>query len=523
MESKTWSSLITCPLPCSRAGEHFELHSKREDKGNSLMEHSVVDVRPLLGAKGFSARIGCRLHYVTYFLDVGFIVASSVALWLLVVGSNDWFQGTLKYGVTALIVITVYSVVGFHSGQYDWRKFRHHVRRPAVAFGGIIFAFGALLIIGFALKITDHYSRLWMGLWFISVALYIVVSRLVLTWYLSSPAQRGLMTRQAIIVGAGENGRDVLDHILRFDDLGIRVVGFLDDRFGRLAKSYRGVRLLGRTDLIERLVREEGPDLVIMALPWSAHERIKGLIKKLSTWAVDIYMAPDKLGLHYADRPVFRVGGMHVLSLEDRPISEWNAVVKRIEDLCIAVPALILLSPLLVLVALAIKLESKGDVFFVQERQGFKNNLIRVYKFRSMYTDMTDRSCERQTVKDDPRITRVGRFIRKTSIDELPQLFNVLLGNMSVVGPRPHATGTKSEGRLLEEVVDEYASRHRVKPGITGWAQCNGWRGETDTAEKIQKRVEHDLYYIENWSVFLDLLTILKTLMLLAKKDENAY
>ncbi len=176
----------------------------------------------------------------------------------------------------------------------------------------------------------------------------------------------------------------------------------------------------------------------------------------------------------------------------------------------------------MLLIALAIKLDSRGPVVFNQRRQGFNNEMFEVWKFRTMYEDMEDADCDVQTTKDDPRVTPVGWFLRKSSLDELPQLINVLRGDMSLVGPRPHAVATKAEGRLFNEVVDRYVSRHRVKPGITGWAQVNGWRGETDTIEKIQKRVEHDLYYIDNWSVWLDLTILFKTIAVLVK-DENAY
>jgi lipopolysaccharide/colanic/teichoic acid biosynthesis glycosyltransferase len=184
---------------------------------------------------------------------------------------------------------------------------------------------------------------------------------------------------------------------------------------------------------------------------------------------------------------------------------------------------LVLLSPVMLATAIAVKLDSKGPIFFRQRRYGFNNELIEVFKFRSMYTDKTDATAATLVTKGDPRVTRVGRFIRKTSIDELPQLINVVFkGNLSLVGPRPHAVNAKAGNRLYDEVVDGYFARHKVKPGITGWAQINGWRGETDTREKIEKRVEHDLHYIENWSVFFDLYIVIMTPFALTK-TENAY
>ncbi len=191
-------------------------------------------------------------------------------------------------------------------------------------------------------------------------------------------------------------------------------------------------------------------------------------------------------------------------------------------DRAIALVALIGLSPVMLAVALAVKWESKGPVIFRQKRFGFNNQLVEVYKFRSMYTDMADAGASKLVTKDDPRVTRVGRFIRKTSLDELPQLFNVIMGTLSLVGPRPHATQAKAAGSLYDEVVDGYFARHKVKPGITGWAQINGWRGETDTREKIEQRVKHDLDYIDRWSIGFDLYILAKTPLALLK-SENAY
>jgi exopolysaccharide biosynthesis polyprenyl glycosylphosphotransferase len=212
-----------------------------------------------------------------------------------------------------------------------------------------------------------------------------------------------------------------------------------------------------------------------------------------------------------------------VLDVFDRPIADWDVVMKSLFDRVIGALALIALLPVMLLTALAIKLDSRGPVLFRQKRYGFNNELIEVYKFRSMYVDQTDAAAAKLVTKGDPRVTRVGRFIRKTSLDELPQLLNVVFkGDLSLVGPRPHAVYAKAVDRLYDEAVDGYFARHRVKPGITGWAQVNGWRGETDSQEKIQARVEHDLYYIENWSVLFDLYILTMTPFALAK-TENAY
>ncbi|WP_295404095.1 undecaprenyl-phosphate glucose phosphotransferase [uncultured Thiocystis sp.] len=463
-----------------------------------------------------------KLNYVLYFSDIGFLTVAAIALYY-VFDLSETLTIKSNYALAIVIAIASYTAFTFSNETYDWRKLPQQVKKLFPTFGGVIFAFGSVLITAFALKITSDFSRLWLGFWFAGFTAYILVSRVFLIRYFAKGTNDFFPQRRTLIIGARHSGQKILDQILLLNDQGLEVAGFLDDLSPQLPHAYRGIPIIQDITRVADIARNLKIDLVILTQPWNRQERLDELLKTLANLSLDIYLAIDKLPLRYSEQPIFRVSGLHVLSIKDRPISEWNAVIKRIEDLCIAIPAIILLSPLMAIVAIAIKLESKGDVLFAQDRFGFNNNLINIYKFRSMYTDMTDRAGCQQTVHDDPRVTRVGRFIRKTSIDEIPQLFNVLLGNMSLVGPRPHPTGMQSEGRLLHEAIDDYASRHRVKPGITGWAQCNGWRGETDTRKKIEKRIEYDLYYIENWSLFLDLLALVKTGLLLIRKDAHAY
>jgi len=203
-------------------------------------------------------------------------------------------------------------------------------------------------------------------------------------------------------------------------------------------------------------------------------------------------------------------------------VADWGYVLKAIEDRVLATLFLLIGLPIFAVIGALIKLDSNGPVFFKQKRYGFNNELIEVYKFRTLRQDMTDHNAERLVTADDPRVTRIGKFLRRTSLDELPQLISVLKGHMSIVGPRPHATAAKAGSRLYQEVVDGYYARHRVKPGITGWAQINGWRGETDTEEKIMRRTEHDLHYIDNWSIWLDLYIVARTPLALIR-GLNAY
>lgn len=486
--------------------------------------------RPMDGLSAFQRTptvLQSYANYLLYFTDIIAMMLTSLIVYFGVqYYVEDGPASYFRYGMAVVIAVVTFSIFGFSSGQYEWQRFKQQVRAPFITFGGLVFAFGALLLIGFIFRMTESFSRLWVTTWFAGFSLYILCSRLMLMWYFARPSQatRGsIFRRRALVLGAGEEGLQVVEHMRRFNDQNIDLVGFLDDRVTDLPQNNTGVPLLGTIDLSDEMVRKHGIDLVIVAVPWQETARIDAMVSRFSSWSVDVYLAPDKLGFMYADHPVLQVGGAYFLSLQARPISEWNAVVKRIKDVVLSLTAIVLLFPVLAFVALAIKLESKGPVLFIQERFGFNNETIRVFKFRSMFTDRGDQRGARQTVADDPRVTRVGRFIRKTSIDELPQLFNVLMGTMSLVGPRPHATGMHSGGCLLHDLLSDYARRHRVKPGVTGWAQCNGWRGETDTQEKLDKRIEHDLFYIENWSVSLDIMIIIKTALMLVKRDKNAY
>ena len=294
-------------------------------------------------------------------------------------------------------------------------------------------------------------------------------------------------------------------------DNDIRICGIFDDRQDERSPSMvAGYPKLGTVAELVEFGRMARVDLLIVALPITAENRLLQLLKQLWVLPVDIRLSAHTNKLRFRPRTYSFVGKVPFLDVVDKPIADWDVVAKWLVDRVAGSLLLLLALPVMLLVALAIKLDSKGPVLFKQRRYGFNNELIEVYKFRSMYVDQSDAAASKLVTRDDPRVTPVGRFIRKTSLDELPQLINVVFGgNLSLVGPRPHAVQAKAENRLYDEVVDGYFARHRVKPGITGWAQINGWRGETDTREKIQHRVEHDLYYIENWSVFFDLQIIL--------------
>jgi Undecaprenyl-phosphate glucose phosphotransferase len=325
-----------------------------------------------------------------------------------------------------------------------------------------------------------------------------------------------------VIVGAGDEGRRLITKLQELRDKSIAILGVFDDRKSRLPRSVLGLNVLGTTDDLVRIARRVPVEEVIVALPLGAEERLKALFWKLKGIATDLRLSIEPVAETFQVRGMSYLGTVPVLEIADRPLKHWRALVKWVEDKVFAALLVTALAPLMGFTALLIKLDSRGPVFFVQERFGFNNRVIKVLKFRTMYADRGDQSGAQRTVPNDPRVTRVGRVIRALSIDELPQLINVLRGDMSLVGPRPHAIAMRAGDHLYCDAVKEYFHRHRVKPGITGWAQVNGLRGEVNTVEKARARVAYDLHYIEHWSICFDLKILLKTVGILGARD-NAY
>ena len=430
-----------------------------------------------------------------------------------------------RYVVAILIALLLAAVVFQWFGAYHEDYFLSE--RPNL--GRILAAwavtFGALIAFAFALKISVIYSRVWAVSWFFSAGFFLMAARFFVVRWIDQAAQAGRFALRTVIVGTGPQGQRLAAHLRESGDHRTRILGFAEDRDGdsdESATQANGPQLLGRIDDLIALIRSGRVDQVFIALPWNDEIRIRQLIHRISVTPVTIRLAPDMVGFEFFDRDFTQVARLPMLHLFDRPISGWSYVTKAVEDFLLAAFFLLLASPLLLLIALLIKLDSPGPVFFKQKRYGFNDRLFEVWKFRTMKTARPDDDQLIQATKNDSRVTRIGSVLRRLSLDELPQLFNVLTGDMSIVGPRPHAVATKAADREFEEVVDRYAARHRVKPGITGWAQVNGWRGETDTVEKIEKRVECDLYYIDNWSIWLDIRIIARTILVVFF-DKNAY
>ena len=402
------------------------------------------------------------------------------------------------------------------------------LRRPISSIARLTIAWTAIFLIAFGLqfffRLEGQFSRVWTASWYFCGLAALFAFRMYAAAKVRSWTREGRLIRRTVIVGGAGPGETLIEALEAQKDSDLDIRGVFDDRGDeRSAPMIAGKPKLGTVDDLVEFARRTRIDLLLVSLPITAEQRVLQMLRKLWVLPVDIRLAAHTSTLRFRPRAYSYIGNVPVLDFYDRPIADWNIVLKSVFDRVVGALMLIALSPVMLLTALAVKLDSKGPVFFRQKRYGFNNELIEVFKFRSMYTDMTDATAATLVTKGDPRVTRVGRFIRKTSLDELPQLINVVFkGNLSLVGPRPHAVHAKAQNQLYDEVVDGYFARHRVKPGITGWAQVNGWRGETDTPEKIQRRVEHDLYYIENWSVFFDVYILAKTPISLLK-TENAY
>ena len=447
---------------------------------------------------------------VGFAVYVGYVVPAHGFAW-------HYFAAILGIALLAMLAFQVADI-------YQVQAFRGHEKQYMRLASAWSVVFLIAISASFFAKAGDQFSRAWLGSFYVLGLFALIAFRRALFLLVRRWTREGRLDRRTVVVGADGNGELLIRSLAAQRDSDVRLVGVFDDRSDdRSLPSCAGVPKLGTVDDLVAFARNTRVDLVIFSLPISAESRILQMLKKLWVLPVDIRLSAHTNKLHYRPRSYSYVGNVPVLDIFDKPIADWDVVMKWLFDKIAGSLALICAAPIMLLVAIAIKLDSKGPVLFKQKRYGFNNELIEIYKFRSMYADQADLTASRLVTQDDSRVTRVGRFIRRTSLDELPQLFNVVFaGNLSLVGPRPHALHAKAENRLYDEAVDGYFARHRVKPGITGWAQIHGWRGETDSQEKIQRRVEHDLYYIENWSIFLDLYILAQTPFALIR-TENAY
>ena len=369
----------------------------------------------------------------------------------------------------------------------------------------------SVIIIAFLDDSIEEYSRPAIISWFITTAFVFALWRFLIRRALYTLRKRGRNSRSVAIAGATRLGRDLSLRIRHADWMGLRFCGFYDDRTSsdhdRMLVDE--AHIIGNTDELIRRAQSNQIDIVYITYPFKAEARTGELIKRLSDTTSSIYVVPDFSVFNILHSRWTQIDEFPLISIHETPHGGIDGWVKRLMDLAIASFALLLLALPMLIIALVIKLTSRGPVLFKQTRYGVDGHTIKVWKFRSM-TVMENDSDIKQATRDDPRVTPLGSFLRRSSLDELPQFINVLIGDMSVVGPRPHAVAHNEQYRKL---IDGYMLRHKVKPGITGLAQVKGFRGETETLDKMKGRIEYDLEYIRNWSIFLDLKLILLTII----------
>ncbi len=500
----------------------FELDARRAPEGTSVRPpHRPADADSVRRLSAAALDVSSEPIMPAYspivlagtvrLIEFALTVLVGSAIYLAYVVPNQGFEW---HYVVAILVIAVMSMLALQAADvYQVQAFRGHEKQYMRLASAWSVVFLIAISMSFFAKAGPEFSRVWLGSFYVLGLATLIGFRRALFLLVRRWTQQGRLDRRTVVVGADARGESLINAIVAQRDNDVRVVGLFDDRNDdRAPTTVAGRAKLGTVDDLVEFARRTRIDLVIFSLPISAEGRILQMLKKLWVLPVDIRLAAHSNKLRFRPRAYSYIGNVPVLDVFDKPITDWDVVTKMLFDRFIGGLSLLLASPVMLLAALAIKLDSPGPVFFKQKRYGFNNELIEVYKFRSMYVDQCDAAASVLVTKGDARVTGVGAFLRKTSLDELPQLINVAVkGNLSLVGPRPHAVHAKAENRLYDEAVDGYFARHRVKPGITGWAQINGWRGETDTQEKIQRRVEHDLYYIENWSVLLDLYILART------------
>lgn len=418
---------------------------------------------------------------------------------------NMYAEGAGHYLVLAILILFV-SLVIFHVlGIYRSWRIDYFFLEARQLFSGCLGVYVLLFITGYFLKMSSEFSRRVVLIWMITWPILLVTERLVIRNFLKYQRQKGRNLKTCVIAGAGDLGVKLVRWVEKNPWSGTKIIGFFDDK---VVDPVEGYPILGNLEAIPAFIQVQAVDYVYLTLPMRAEAKIQRLVSALADSTVSVYLVPDVFFLDlFLGGTVTLVDDLPIIALRDTPLQGINAFLKRTEDLVLTSLVLVAAAPVFLVIALIIKLTSPGPVFFKQWRYGLNGKAILIYKFRTM-TVCEDGYQFQQAIKCDPRLTPIGAFLRKTSLDELPQLINVLQGRMSLVGPRPHPVAMNEEYRKL---VPGYMLRHKVRPGLTGLAQISGWRGETDTLDKMQKRIDHDLNYLRQWSLLLDLKIIFKT------------
>ncbi len=442
-----------------------------------------------------------------HLVDAALIAAAGYGTFVLRHGAQPPSAAQTTLLITAPIVtVQALHLLGFYKRLRAFDPV--HCLRIAVAGTGI--AVFILFTLGYVAKVTQEYSRLWAVAWAVAAPVLLVAARMVIGAWLRRKDKAGWLRRRVILIGAEPLLSALAQRLSAQQSEKIDIAASV--RIEEEADIAAGLTLLDDACAVRM------PDDVVLAVPGARLDLVRAIVPRIGHYWANIDICPDHalIGLPFHDGRT--LGGVPVLRLRARPFEGWQGVAKWIEDRLLSALLLLLAAPVMAVIAVAIRLDSPGPVLFRQRRYGFANQEFIVYKFRTMIDRAEDEGVP-QARRGDPRVTRVGRVLRRSSLDELPQLFNVLNGSMSLVGPRPHAV---AHGSRFAPMVEDYLARHRIKPGMTGWAQVNGYRGEVAGAEDMGKRVEYDLAYIENWSIWLDASILLRTVVV-SFRDDRAY
>jgi Undecaprenyl-phosphate glucose phosphotransferase len=461
-----------------------------------------------------AALVSGWLAFILYYDPTEFIPLSSVFIFFQAPDDQYAKLSVLSGLVFALITF-------FKYGRTPSQAIDGNLRRTFSVWFVTLLVVVAVL---YLLKSGSSYSRGWMITWALMTPLFLMLARQIERRVVSALQQAGFAKQRIAIIGATSQADRLLERLRHpaasnaFDVVGI----FDDDHTEATTERLSNIQSIGTIADLRQICCREHIDAIILAHPGSETARIQMMVERLMDLPTNVLLGPDLAHFDLSSRPSAQLGVLPAATLTRLPTRDWGGLAKWLEDRILVIAAAIFLAPLLLLTAILIKIDSPGPVLFKQRRFGFNNVAFDVYKFRTMFVSQADAAGATQTSRDDQRVTRIGRFLRRTSIDELPQLINVWLGQMSIVGPRAHPVGMMVADQPYHEIVGHYAARHRVKPGITGLAQVNGNRGEVDTPEKAKHRVHYDLSYIENWSISLDLSIILQTIVRLPF-DKKAY
>jgi Undecaprenyl-phosphate glucose phosphotransferase len=434
-------------------------------------------------------------------IDVALMPATALLAYLLRFGS-------LEIDLSHLIVVPFGMIIIANAMSivqaYDLRELSSLRAQLSKVTAGWATTFALLIAIVFFDKVTDQFPRLWIGLWFALGISASLAARGGLCAYLSWRRRAGTLTVNVAVVGAQPFASQVTRRLTASAERDVRVIAAFEPRLGPPTEGGGAT-----VDELLRLARRARIDEIIVDLPERRDASFNAMLERLGELPVNVHLCPNLSDLAISPRKLSVLREAVMINVYERPLAGWASILKRVEDAVLSLLLLFLFMPLMGVIALGVKLDSRGPVFFRQQRFGFNNNPIWVYKFRTMRVAAEGEDpMVRQAQRSDPRVTPFGRILRRTSLDELPQLINVLKGDMSLVGPRPHAI---AHNEYYATCIDRYLHRHRVKPGITGWAQVNGLRGETPTIEAMHARVKHDLFYIENWSIWFDMWILLRT------------